>query len=88
MPRRQPHRQPQGRICEYHYELNEKLYVYLDYSDSINDVIVIDEKWDNKPIEVIESRNVTLLTDMYNGGIRVRSAYVNGETAFMVMRVG
>jgi hypothetical protein len=83
-----PDLQPEGRICEYHYELNGKLIVYLDYSGSMNDVIVIDEKWDNKPIEKVESRNVTLLTDMYNGGIRVRSDYVNGETAFMVVRVG
>lgn len=83
-----PDLQPEGRICEYHYELNGKLVVYLDYSSGINDVIVIDEKWDNKPIEVVESRNVTLLTDMYNGGIRVRSTYVNGETSFMVVRVG
>jgi len=83
-----PDLQPEGRICEYHYELNGKLVVYLDYSDSINDVIVIDDKWDNKPIEVVESRRVTLLTDMYNGGIRVRSSYVNGETSFMVVRVG
>lgn len=80
--------QPSYRIAYYTVPFEDSLFVFLDYAASKAEQISIDEKWNGKPITVIESENVKLTTDVYNGGFHIKADYVNGETCFIVLRIG
>ena len=38
-------------------------------------------------IEVVESKNVDLLTDVYNQALYTNSYYVEGDTCYIVLKV-
>ena len=75
------------RMSMYHYTLNGAEYVYIDYSSSIYDKVVLDDTFNGKDIEVIESSNATLQSDFYNGGFYVNANYVNEETCYIVVKI-
>jgi len=80
--------QPSHRIAYYTVPFGDSVYAFVDYAESKTEQLTIDEKWNGKPITVIEAVNASLLTDIYNHGFRVRANYVSGETCFLVVKIG
>lgn len=80
--------QPSYRIAFYTVPFEDSIFAFVDYSESKAEQLTIDEKWNGKPITVIESVNCTLQTDVYNHGFRVKADYVTGETCFLVVKIG
>jgi hypothetical protein len=76
-----------GRMSCFYFTYNNILYVFLDYSATMYDHIVIDNAYSSKKIEVVESANAVLLNDVYNNGFYVQATYVANETCFMVLRI-
>lgn len=80
--------QPSYRIAYYTVPFEDCVYAFVDYSESKAEQLTIDEKWNGRPIRVVEAVNCDLLTDVYNHGFRVKANYVSGETCFLVVKVG
>lgn len=80
--------QPSYRIAFYHVAFGGSVYAFVDYSASKTEQLTISDELNGKPITVVEGKNVVLLTDVYNGGFRVKADYVSGETCFLVVKVG
>ena len=79
--------QPTGRIAMYHFNYKGTEYVFSDYSQAINDKIVLGPSYFGKEIKVVESNNASLLSDKYNDGIYIKSTPVNGSTSYVVLKI-
>ena len=55
-----------NRMSMYHVNVNGEEFVFLDYKGSMTDYVQVDKVLDGKTIEVVESVNTTLLSDIYN----------------------
>ena len=75
-----------NRLSMYHFPLGNAEYVFLDYSGSMIDDVVVDSRLNGKEIEVVESSGVTLMTDVYNDGLIVNAQYVNGN-CYIVLKI-
>nr|UVM82165.1 MAG: hypothetical protein [Bacteriophage sp.] len=81
-------RQPANRLSMYNCTFNGAEYVFVDYSATTLDRVVVDAALDGKQIEVVEAKNAELKTDVYNNGFYVNATYVEGETCFIVVKIG
>lgn len=75
------------RLSEYHFKLGASMYVFLDYAASVIDHVQINDSLNGEKIEVLESSNTTLMSDVYNGGLYVKATYINGETCYIVLKI-
>lgn len=75
------------RLALYHYKYNGSTYVYVDYSASTTDLVIVEDSLNGKTIEVVESVNTTLKSNIYNGGFYVNANYVSGETCYIVVKI-
>ena len=80
--------QPANRLSMYNCTFNGAEYVFVDYSATTLDRVVVDAALDGKQIEVVEAKNAELKTDVYNNGFYVNATYVEGETCFIVVKIG
>ena len=80
--------QPSYRIAYYTVPYEDCVYAFVDYSESKAEQLTIDEKWNGKPVQVVQAVNCSLLTDVYNHGFRVKANYISGETCFLVVKIG
>ena len=76
-----------NRMSMYNFDVNGDEFVYLDYSGSMVDNVKIDPKLNGREIEIVESVNTTLVSDVYNDGFYVKADYTNGKTCFMVVKI-
>ena len=63
----------------------------------MNDFVVLDDSFNGREIEVVESSNAnlkpmrgtssTLSNNIYNGGFYIDANYVSGETCFIVLKI-
>lgn len=67
-----PANNPTGRLNYTYYELNGKVFMYLDYKGSIEDKIIIPQEWQGKKIVVNEkTSNVVVLGEITTNELRV-----------------
>lgn len=67
-----PANNPVGRLSYTHYELNGKVFIYLDYKSSIEDKIAIPQEWQGKKIVVNEkTSNVIVLGEIATNELRI-----------------
>lgn len=71
----------------YNMDVNGEEFVFLDYSGSMTDYVLLDKSFNGRSIEVVESVNTTLVSDVYNDGFYVKADYTNGKTCFMVVKI-
>lgn len=76
-----------NRMSMYHMDVNGEEFIFLDYSGSMTDYVLLDKSFNGRSIEVVESVNTTLLSDVYNDGFYVKADYTNGKTCFMVAKI-
>ena len=76
-----------ARMSFYTIPFNKETFVYIDYSDTMSDKVVLNDSYNGKKIEVIESTNANLMTDVYNGGFYINANYVEGETCYIVLKI-
>lgn len=76
-----------NRISMYHFGLNGNEYVFVDYSGSMLDKVVVDDSLNGKKIEILEAVNAELKTNIYDGGFYVNATYVNNETCYMIAKI-
>lgn len=76
-----------GRYSFYTYQFNNATYIYADYSANMYDTINVDGSLAGCKVEVVESKNVELLTDIYNDGVIVKATPVSGQSCFIVLKV-
>src|SRR5690606_5474216 len=75
------------RMSFFSFEMNG-VYVFIDYSGSMSDKVDLsDHRLNGKQINVIESSNVELMSDVYNNGITTKSTYIEGETCYIVLKI-
>ena len=79
--------QPDGRISMYHFNYNGEEYIFADYSNAITDMIDLGKAFNGKKIIVIESTNTSLLSDVYNGGVFIKSTPMKGSTSYIVLKI-
>lgn len=77
-----------NRMSFYTIPVNDLLYVFVDYKGTMLDEIKINQALNGKIIQVVESRNVSLLNDMYNDGFFVKADYVQNDTCYIVLKIG
>lgn len=75
------------RLSFYHFTHNSSEYVYIDYKSSCLDNVILDESFNGKKIEVIESQNTNLKTDIYNNGFFVKATYIEDDTCYIVVKI-
>lgn len=64
---------PDGRINNSSFEIDGKLYLYLDYNKEIVDFVTLDDKWKGKLITILEkSDNICVLNETVTTGIKIR----------------
>lgn len=80
--------QPANRLSMYNCTFNGSEYVFVDYSGTTLDHVIVNAELDGKTIEVVEAKNAELKTDVYNNGFYVNATYVEGETCYIVVKVG
>lgn len=78
----------ENRISMYHFELDGFEYVYVDYRATTTDNVIVSDLLNGKAIEIVESVNTELVTDVYNDGFIVKATYVANETCFIVVKIG
>ena len=76
-----------NRMSMYSFDLDNSTYVYVDYSGTMTDFVSVSDKLNGRKIEVIESSNAVLKTDVYNGGFYVNANYVTNETCYIVVKI-
>lgn len=77
-----------NRLSVFELSVEQYLYAFIDYSGSMFDNIVLEKKGINGcPVELIESKNCQLASDIYNDGLYVNAEYVEGETCFIVLKI-
>lgn len=76
-----------NRMSVFNFSYNGSEYVFIDYSGSMSDRVIIDSGLNGKKIEIIEFANTVLENDVYNEGIYIKSDYVEGETCFIVLKI-
>jgi len=76
-----------GRMSLYHFPYQGKEYVFIDYSASMTDHVILDDSFEGSAIEVVNAVNTTLVNNKYNGGFTVQANYVEGETCFICIRL-
>lgn len=79
--------QPAHRIAFYSVEFDGAVYAYADYKASASERLEIDTALNGKTVTLIEARNCTLLTDVYNDGYRVKADYQANDTCFIVVKI-
>ena len=76
-----------ARMSCYTIPFNNETYVYIDYSATMSDKVVLNDSYNGKKIEIIERTNANLMTDVYNGGFYINANYVEGETCYVVLKI-
>lgn len=67
-----PASNPAGRLNYTYFELNGKVFIYLDYKSSIEDKIAIPQEWQGKKIVINEkTSNVTVLGEIATNELRI-----------------
>lgn len=76
-----------NRMSMYHMDVNGEEFIFLDYSGSMTDYVLLDKSFNGRSIEVVESVNTSLVSDVYNDGFYVKADYISGKTCFMVAKI-
>ena len=76
-----------NRLSMYHFDLAGAEYVYVDYKASMLDKVSVSRGLNGKKIEVLESSNCQLKSDVYNDGFYVDATYVNDETCYLIAKI-
>lgn len=77
-----------NRLSYFTVKDNDDFFVYIDYSGSMFDEINLQKpNLNGKKIEVVETKNCILKSDIYNDGLIIDANYVEGETCFMVVKI-
>ena len=76
-----------NRMSMYDIDVNGEKYIYIDYSASMVDKVEVNGLPNGSKIEVVESKNVDLLTDVYNQALYTNAYYVEGDTCYIVLKV-
>jgi len=77
-----------GRMSYFVGYKDDETFIWIDYSASMFDNIFIDiPKLNGKKINIIQSKNTTLVSKTFNQGLIVNATYVEGETAFLVIKI-
>lgn len=78
-----------NRLSYFNFSYLGKEYVYIDYSGTMLDLLNIEKSSLNgKSINIVESKNTTLKTEIYNDGFVVDANYISGETCYIVLTIG
>lgn len=77
-----------NRISFYHFPVEGKEYVFVDYSQSCIDKIEIGDEFNGKQVSAVEFNNVSIKSDVYNNGIDVVVNHVNDQTSYAVFTIG
>lgn len=76
-----------NRMSMYHFNVDGEEYVYVDYSQSMDDHIDIGSSFNGKTIEPIETVNTQVVNNMYHDGFDIKADYIEGETCYAVVRI-
>ena len=76
-----------NRMSMYHFNVDGEEYVYVDYSQSMDDHIDIGSSFNGKTIEPIETVNTQVVDNMYHDGLDIKADYIEGETCYAVVRI-
>lgn len=83
-----PANNPIGRTSITQFEIGNEYFVYLDYHNSLLDLIEIPRKYIGCKIEIFEKvGNVELITDVVNGKIEVQSNVTTGNYGFLILKI-
>lgn len=75
-----------NRLSIFQFEVDDEIHVYIDYSGSMIDKVNLEDfSLNGKKIEVLESSNAVLKTNIYNNGLIINANYVEGETCYIVL---
>lgn len=79
---------PSGiRLSVDHAVANGSLYVYADYQGAGVDTFSIHEDFLNREIEVLEAKDVQVLTKVSTGEVKVRSSVGPGGYGYIVLKI-
>lgn len=77
-----------GRLSYFVVEDENDTYIFIDYSATMFDELLIDiPKLNGRDLTVIESKNVVLKSKSFNQGFNVQATYVEGETCYLVVKI-
>lgn len=77
-----------NRLSMFNFDFEGGYLIYLDYLDTMLDYITIPSSHFNGfTANIVESKNCTLLSEIYNEGLYVKANYVDGETCFIVLHL-
>ena len=76
-----------NRMSMYHFNVDGEEYVYVDYSQSMDDHIDIGSSFNGKTIEPVETVNTQVVDNMYYDGFDIKADYIEGETCYAVVRI-
>ena len=76
-----------NRRWMYHFSYGGYEYVFVDYSGSMLDTVQLDSKFTGKTVELVESLNTTLLSHVYNNGLKINAVYQNNSTCYIILKI-
>ena len=62
-------------------------YLFADYAAAVLDKINIGTKYNGKAVELVESSNCSLMSDVYNNGVLINASYVNSQTSYIILKI-
>lgn len=77
-----------NRLSVFELPLSDGTIVFIDYSGSMFDDVVLDNpSFNGRNITIIDSKNTILKSDIYNNGFYVDASYIEGETCFLIVKI-
>lgn len=78
---------PTGRLNYTYVDNNGSVYLFVDYNDTMMDKLEINPDWVGKEIEVVDSYNVSCLSDVFTSFISISSTATAVDTGYIVLKV-